>query len=103
MNITHQNQLQSYFFINKSWNYLAFAFVGGKSLPLNGKDFLKKKDYGKAPNYLNKIKMNIEKDFNMLQEIKAKEEEEKKKEQLKKSYKIYFLYLLIDILWRMKK
>ena len=55
---------------------------GGKSLP-NAKqqDFLKKKDYGKAPNYLGQIKNSIERDYNQLQELKIKEEEERKKEQ----------------------
>ena len=43
---------------------------------------MQKKDYGKVPQYLDRIKGNIENNFNMLKEIKMKEDERLKKEKL---------------------
>ena len=42
--------------------------------------FVNKKGYGTVPKYLDKIKENIEKNFNDVKEIKMKEEEEMRKE-----------------------
>ena len=59
-------------YINK-W----MIFTGGKSLTVPEK---RREDYGQVPKYLNRIKENIENNFNMLKEMKMKEEEMLKKE-----------------------
>lgn len=44
------------------------------------KDFLKKKSYGKVPNYLQKIKNEIEDEYQLVREMQIEEENEKDKQ-----------------------
>ena len=48
--------------------------------PAKNKDYLKKKDFGAKPKYLETIKQDIEKEYEMVREMRGKEEEEKEKE-----------------------
>lgn len=41
------------------------------------KDFLKKKNYGKTPNYLTKIKNEIEDEYNLVREMQIEEQNER--------------------------
>jgi len=43
-------------------------------------DFLKKKEFGKVPNYLEKIKSNIMNEYTMIQEMHRQEQEEQEKQ-----------------------
>jgi hypothetical protein len=50
-------------------------------LPVNkDKDFLKKKTYGKTPNYLQKIKKEIEDEYQLVKEMQIEEENEREKQ-----------------------
>lgn len=44
------------------------------------KDYLKKKSYGKVPNYLQKIKNEIEDEYQLVREMQIEEENEKDKQ-----------------------
>ena len=48
--------------------------------PAKTKQYIKKKDYGLKPKYLETIKQDIEKEYEMVREMRGKEEEEKDKE-----------------------
>ena len=48
--------------------------------PAKTKDYLKKKDFGTKPKYLETIRQDIEKEYEMVREMRGKEEEEKEKE-----------------------
>lgn len=43
-------------------------------------DYLSKKDFGKVPNYLEKIKSNIMNEYTMIQEMHRQEQEEQEKQ-----------------------
>ena len=55
-----------------------------KKIKINDINYLKKKNYGKVPNYINKIKQQIEEEKLYLNEMKKKREEE----EAKKKYKL---------------
>ena len=48
--------------------------------PAKTKQYTKKKDYGLKPKYLETIKQDIEKEYEMVRDMRGKEEEEKDKE-----------------------
>lgn len=51
--------------------------LAAPKLPQNNeKDFLKKKNYGKMPGYLQKIKREIEDEYQMVREMQIEEEAE---------------------------
>lgn len=43
-------------------------------------DYLSKKDFGRVPNYLEKIKSNIMNEYTMIQEMHRQEQEEQEKQ-----------------------
>ena len=50
-------------------------------MPLNkDKDFLKKQNYGKTPNYLQKIKNEIEDEYQLVKEMQIEEDHEREKQ-----------------------
>lgn len=50
-------------------------------MPVNkDKDFLKKRNYGKVPKYMEKIKNEIEEEYQLVREIQIEEENERDKQ-----------------------
>lgn len=50
-------------------------------MPTNkDKDYLKKKNYGKTPNYLQKIKNEIEDEYQLVKEMQIEEDNEREKQ-----------------------
>ena len=51
------------------------------TMPVNkDKDFLKKRNYGKVPKYMEKIKNEIEEEYQLVREIQIEEENERDKQ-----------------------
>jgi hypothetical protein len=62
-----------HFFLSKS--------LLAPKLPVNkDKDFLKKKSYGKTPQYLQKIKKEIEDEYQLVKEMQIEEDNEREKQ-----------------------
>ena len=55
--------------------------LAAPKMPVNtDKDFLKKKTYGKMPQYLKKIKNEIEDEYQLVREMQIEEENERDKQ-----------------------
>lgn len=55
--------------------------LAAPKLPVNGdKDYLKKKNFGKVPTYIQKIKKEIEDEYQMVREMQIEEENERDKQ-----------------------
>mmetsp|Transcript_25730 Transcript_25730/g.25001 ORF Transcript_25730/g.25001 Transcript_25730/m.25001 type:complete len:135 (-) Transcript_25730:168-572(-) len=55
--------------------------LAAPKMPVNkDKDFLKKKNYGKTPNYLQKIKNEIEDEYQLVKEMQIEEDHEREKQ-----------------------
>ena len=58
--------------------YLRFNWCVAPKLPENkDKDFLKKKTYGKVPKYMEKIKKEIEDEYQLVREMQIEEQNER--------------------------
>jgi hypothetical protein len=68
----------------KLFIYFAFCLTQlsiAPKLPVNrDKDYLKKKAYGKTPGYLQKIKKEIEDEYQLVREMQIEEENEREKQ-----------------------
>ena len=58
------------------------------------KDYLKKKSYGKVPNYLQKIKNEIEDEYQLVREMQIEEENEKDKQKYD-----FIISLFVSVIW----
>ena len=55
--------------------------LAAPKLPVNkDKDFLKKKNYGKTPQYLQKIKKEIDDEYQLVKEMQIEEDQEREKQ-----------------------
>jgi hypothetical protein len=59
---------------------LIYILLAPKMKANTDKDYLKKKAYGKVPNYLQKIKNEIEDEYQLVREMQIEEENEKDKQ-----------------------
>ena len=61
--------------------FIFLILVIAPKLPVNkDKDFLKKQTYGKTPKYLQKIKKEIEDEYQLVREMQIEEDNEKEKQ-----------------------
>lgn len=67
-----------------SSNAVDVILMATKKKPLNSLNYLKKNNYGRVPDYLSKIRQDIEKEYKTIREmqIRNEEDEAKKKKML---------------------
>ena len=58
-------------------SYANWHYVAPKINANNDKDYLKKKNYGKVPKYINKIKNEIDDEYNLVREMQIEEQNER--------------------------
>ena len=56
---------------------LSYLNLAPKLPSSKDKDFLKKKNYGKVPKYVSKIKAEIEDEYNLVREMQIEEQNER--------------------------
>lgn len=62
-------------------------FILAPKVPKEEADFLRKKEYGQVPNYLEKIKTNIVTEYSMIQEMHRQEQQEQERQRFSLDYK----------------
>ena len=60
------------------------------------KDYLKKKNYGKVPRFVEKIKKEIEDEYQLVREMQIEEQEEQDRRKYRRPFLIFARFLLSD-------
>lgn len=67
-------------FLQVLFQFLFSYLIIAPKLPVNkDKDYLKKKAYGKTPKYMEKIKKEIEDEYQLVKEMQVEEDNEREK------------------------
>lgn len=60
-------------------NAVEVILMGTKKKPQTSEDFLKKKNYGKVPDYLSRIKEDMEREYKTIRELQIRNEQDEAK------------------------